>query len=333
MKDKTGIHELESAGEIQKTASGYRASRILLSAFDLGVFTALGGGRRSSGEIAREIGADPRAADRLMNALCAVGLLRKNQGLFENTPAGLKFLVKGSKDYMAGLGHTSRIYQSWGTLTEAVRAGGRVHKTPMEDREWTGKFIEAMHWRAGGRAGELAGLLDLEGVNRLLDVGGGSGVFSMAFCRAKRSLSAVVFDLPTVTPLTERYVAEAGLTDRISTVSGDYRSDEFGQDFDMVLFSAIMHINSPETNKELLAKAARALNPGGRIVISDFFVEPDRIGPAGAVLFAINMLVNTEAGDTYTVDEMTGWLKAAGCSEVSHQRTGPDTGLLVGRPA
>lgn len=318
--------------DIQDIASGFRPARILLSAFELGVFTALGAGPRASADVAIDLGLDPRITDRLMNALTAIGLMRKHGELFKNTPAALKYLVKGSDSYMAALGHTSETYHSWGTLTEAVRKGTRVHaKTPMEDPAWTVDFIAAMHWRAQGQAGELVAALDLSGVFRLLDVGGGSGAFAMAFCRAKEDLSAVVFDLPSVTPLTEGYVAGAGLSERVTAVTGDYRKDELGQNFDMVLFSAIMHINSPAMNQDLLTRAARALNPGGRMVISDFFIDPGRTSPLGSALFAVNMIVNTDQGDTYTVDEMTAWLKTAGCVNTAYIGQGPGKGLLVGQ--
>jgi predicted O-methyltransferase YrrM len=329
--DNTG-HELQSAQEIQKIASGFREARILLSAIDLGIFTALADSKLTSTRVAEKIGTDPGATDRLMNSLCVLGLLVKHGEDFENTPAASTYLREDSDRYMAGLAHTSHTYHSWGTLTDAVRSGGRVHnKTPMDDPEWTEAFIAAMHNRARGQAGELAGLADLSGTKRLLDVGGGSGVFSMAFCRAEPELTAVVFDLPSVTPLTRKYIDEAGYSHRISTVSGDYRSDEFGRDFDIVLFSAIMHINSPDMNRDILKKAADALNPGGQILISDFFVEPGRCAPSNAVIFAINMLVNTDAGDTYTVQEMTDWLEDAGCQSMEYKETGVGHGLLTGR--
>jgi predicted O-methyltransferase YrrM len=324
--------ELETVEEIQDLAGAYRRSRVLLSAVELGLFTALGDHAARSSEIAQRLGADARGTDRLMNALCSLGLLRKKDGLFENTPAGLRFLVEESDEHLAGLAHTARSYHSWGELNQAVRAGGRRGgKRPFEDESHAEDFIRAMHWRAEKQAPALAEMIDLSGVKRMLDLGGGSGAFSIAFARAKADLEAVVLDLPNIVPITRRYVAEAGLSDRIGTQAGDYRRDELGRGYDLVLFSAIIHINSPEQNLELLRRAAGSLNPGGRLVISDFFLDEDRTSPQGAALFAINMLVNTEAGDTYTVGEVERWLTLSGCGEISYQSTGPANGLMIGR--
>jgi SAM-dependent methyltransferase len=173
--------------------------------------------------------------------------------------------------------------------------------------------------------------LDLTGVSRVLDVGGGSGAYAMEFARATPALSAVVFDLPNVLPLTAGYLAHAGLGDRVALVAGDYDRDELGSGFDLVLLSAIIHSNSPQANRELVRRSVAALNPSGRLVVQDFIVDEGRTGPPFGVMFALNMLVGTPGGDTYTESEVRRWMSEAGLSSVTRRETGFGTSLLVGR--
>jgi SAM-dependent methyltransferase len=115
-----------------------------------------------------------------------------------------------------------------------------------------------------------------------------------------------------VIPLTKEYVERAGMSAQIDCAAGDYNEDELGRDYDLVFMSSIVHINSLEQNQELIAKGARALKTGGRLVVRDFVVDNDRTGPLWGIMFALNMLVNTEQGDTYTKDEIFGWFGRAG---------------------
>ena len=321
---------IDGPDDILAAASGYQRSMLILSGFELGVWSALGDGALSGPEVAARIGADTRGTERLCNALCAIGLLRKSGGRYANTDLSARYLVKGSKDYLSRIGHMLNLYRTWGTLTEAVRKGTSV--TAREyDAFSLSHFIEAMHHRAKETADELVSHIDLQGVSRVLDVGGGSGVYSMALVRRKPDLRAVVFDLPAVIPLARGYIRESGLEDRIGVKGGDYHVDDFGSGYDLVFMSAIVHINSPEENRRLMRRAFESLNPGGRIVIQDHLIDEDRTSPPRGVIFAINMLVNTPGGDSYTEGEMRGWLLDAGCVEVLRIPTGMENDLRSGR--
>jgi SAM-dependent methyltransferase len=311
----------------------FQPSRVLLTACELDVFTAIGDGPRTSAEVAAAIGADPRATDRLLNALVAMGFLGKRAGRFANGAFAARYLVRGRPEYLAGLRHSVQLWTTWSTLTEAVRAGRCVVSRPTGADAAAAReaFIAAMHWRGATQAAEVADLVDLAGVRRVLDVGGGSGVFSMAFVRAQPGLQATVFDLPEVVPLTERYLAEAGLADRVAVVAGDLTRDELGRDFDLVFISAVIHSFPPDENRRLLEKAAAALVPGGRVVVQDFLMDEARTGPLQAALFALNMLVSTPAGDTYTESEVRAWMGAAGFEAIARRDTSFGTSLLVGR--
>jgi SAM-dependent methyltransferase len=320
---------------ILELASAFQASRALLSAVELDLFTALDEAPRTSAEIARAIGADPRGTDRLLNALCALGLLEKEAGRFRNGPTASQFLVRGKAGCLEGLMHWVHLWESWSTLTAAVRRGGAVSPGPVGVRgeSWRRAFIDAMHWRARQHAPHVVGSLDLTGVSRVLDVGGGSGEYAMAFVRAKPGLSATVFDLPDILPLTARYVAEANLSERIELVAGDYLADALGEGLDLVFLSAILHSNAPAENRRLLARCAAALTAGGQMVIQEFVLDEERTGPLFPALFALNMLVGTPAGDAYTEAEIRAWMAEASLSEIRRRDTPFGTTLLVGRTA
>ena len=203
-----------------------------------------------------------------MNALVALGLLEKADDRFANTPVAAAFLVKGRPAYMAGLGHTAHLWDTWSHLTEVVREGRPAARPAMNDRgdDWLRPFIAAMHWRSRQTAAEVVEALDLARVSRVLDIGGGSGAYAMAFARARAGISAVVFDLPNVVPLTRMYVSEESLSAQVEAVAGDYLRDSLGEGFDLALLSMVIHSHSPADNQALLTKVARALVPGGQVV-------------------------------------------------------------------
>jgi predicted O-methyltransferase YrrM len=305
----------------------------LLTAFELGLFTALGDARKTSAEVAAALATGPRATDRLMNALTVIGLLEKEGERFANAPAAARYLVEGEPDYMAGLMHAVNLWDSWSTLTAAVRAGTSVYERPGDEagERRTEAFIAAMHYGASRRAERLVAMLELDGVARVLDVGGGSGAYAMAFVRAREGLTATVVDLPRVTPLTRRYVAEAGLSQKTEVVERDAVDEALPRGYDLVFMSQLLHSNSPKENVALIANGAASLNAGGRLVVQDFVVDEGRAGPPAAVIFALNMLVATEAGDTYTESEIRGWMAAAGLADVERVDTDYETTLMIGR--
>jgi SAM-dependent methyltransferase len=317
---------------IRRVATGFQASRILLTAIELRLFSVIGGDAPTSADVAARVTGDPGATDRLLNALCAIGLLWKRAGRFRNTSASARYLVDTSPDYVAGLGHTAGLWRTWSGLTEAVRAGKPTPRPPISDHgdTWVEPFIAAMHYRAAQQAPKVAELLGLDGVRRVLDVGGGSGAFAMAMARKQPGLSAVVFDLPAVVPLTTKYIADAGLASRVATAVGDYLKDPLPGGFDLVLLSAVVHSNAPAENAALLRSCAAALNPGGRVALLDWVMEEDRVAPFQGAFFSINMLVGTEHGDTFTEAEIRGWMSGAGLTPGPRIETGFGTDLVIG---
>jgi SAM-dependent methyltransferase len=311
----------------------FRPIRIVLTAFELDVFSVVGEKAMMSGEIAKRARTNPRGMDRLLNALCALGLLTKRKGKFANTPLSKKYLVSGRPDFLAGLGHSVDMWDSWSTLTQAVIHGKSVIKrSPLrrKGRRLSG-FIAAMDKRASAQAAETIKKLDLTGVRRTLDIGGGSGAYSIALARAKKDIQATVFDLPDVIPLTRAYVRKSKVAARIDFIEGDFDRDGFGSGYDLILLSAIIHMNSLSENLDLLKKAVRALNPGGQLVIQDYIMSEDRIKPEQGAFFALNMLTRTEAGDAYTEREVRMLMKKAGLSRIARINIPFATSLVVGR--
>jgi len=318
-----------SFAEMMQTMRSFQESRVLLTAVELDIFTAVGEGSTPA-QVAARIKANPRAAESFLNALVAMEMLSKKDGVFRNTPETARYLVSGSPDYARPwLMHTVHLWDSWSTLTEAVRAGTAVVRPGIEaeQADWTQSFIAAMHSNARSAAAELVRSVGAAPARRLLDIGGGSGAYSIAFAQANPDLCAEVLDLASVVPIADRYIREARLEARVQTRVGDLRSDEFGEGYDLILLSAICHMLGPAENRDLFRRCFRAMASGGRVVIRDFVLEPDKTAPKSAALFALNMLVGTRSGSTYTESEYRAWLAGTGFVKVT--RPDPSGDLIV----
>lgn len=305
--------------ELQQTIRGFQESRVVLTAIELDIFSAIGKGADAN-EVARKLSTDPRATESLLNALVAMQLMDKRDGIFENKPVAERFLSAGGRDdYRAAIMHSVHLWQRWSTLSECVRKGTAVTYEEMVERgdKWTNAFIAAMHKNAGLRAPVVARAIGLKGVRRVLDIGGGSGAYSIAFAQADQDIQVDIFDLPTVVPLAQKHIDEAGLGERVHTRVGDLRTDDFGAGYDLVFISAICHMLSADENRDMLKKVFRSLSSGGRIVIQDFILNPDKTGPKHAAIFALNMLVGTRAGSSYSEPEYAAWLQEAGFEKVT----------------
>lgn len=317
--------KINSPADIQLLANTFRESRVFLTAYELGIFTSLDNYKLTSEQISEKLNTNHRATDRLMNVLVNLGLLNKENNLFANTLLASKFLVKGKPDYMEGLSHINNLWETWTTLTSVLK---KDDKTVKEDN-WLDSFIAAMHSRGKSQAVELAKQLDLNGMKKMLDVGGGSGIFSVEFLKANPELNAVVYDLPNVIPITKKYIEKENLSERIGTMKGDYLKDDIGSGYDMIFLSAVIHSNSPGENKLLIKKCFNALNSGGKIIVVDYLMSDDRLTPDIGALFAINMLVATDEGDTFTESEMREWLEEAGFKYNNRLNTSWSAGVMI----
>jgi 3-hydroxy-5-methyl-1-naphthoate 3-O-methyltransferase len=323
-KDAAGI----LPDDLFETLRAFMPSRVILTALELDVFTAIGDGCDAE-ELTRRISGDARATELLLNALASLGLLQKENGNFRNTPAAARFLAEGSRDSarQAQL-HTANMWKRWSNLTESVKSGSPAPRDC--DQRDVGSFIAAMDHGARARVRAMVQSIGVNGTRRMLDLGGGSGAYSIAFAKAAPELHSEILDMPEVAPIAQKHIADAGLSDRITVRSGDMLTAELEpQSYDFVLLSSICHMFSPEENQALLARAHAALAPRGRIAIADFIIDPDKASPRSAALFALNMLVATRGGATYSEPEYEAWLKAAGFAEVRRIRMPGPVNLIV----
>jgi predicted O-methyltransferase YrrM len=324
-KDEAGI----LPDDLYEVTRSFMPSRALLTALELDVFTAVGEGA-SAEHVARRMGTDPGATEMLLNALASLQLLAKKDGTFLPTARSARFFSASSRDNARdGLLHVANLWHRWSTLTDAVRAGTSV-ATRERDAAGVKAFIAAMDRNARERAGAVVKAVGASGIKRMLDLGGGSGAYSIAFARAIPELKSEILDLGEVVPLAQEHIRRAGLTDRISTRVGDMLRDPLGKNYDLIVASAICHMFSEEENRGLFQRAYDALAPKGQFVVQDFILEPSKTAPRAAALFSLNMLVGTRAGRSYSEPEYASWLRDAGFADVRRVRMPGPSGLMIG---
>jgi (2Fe-2S) ferredoxin/SAM-dependent methyltransferase len=321
--------------ELTQVVRGFQESRVVLTAIELDIFSKLGNGATAA-SVATGLDAHPRSTEMLLNALTAMGLLTKKNGIFFNSKISARYLSAGSQqNAREGLMHTVHLWPRWSTLTDCVLRGTAVVGRDVEERseDKTRAFIAAMDRNAAERVPLVIQAVGLEGVRRMLDVGGGSGAYAIAFARAAKELRVEILDIPGVIPLTQDYIDKSGLAAQIKTRPGDLRTDSLGTGFDLVFVSAICHMLDPEENRDLIQRCHRALAPKGRLVVQDFILEPDKTSPQSATLFALNMLVGTRGGSSYSRDEYTDWMRQAAFQDVKHIRLPGPSSLMIGTRA
>ncbi len=303
---------------INRAMGGWQPARVLMAANHLNFFTTIGEGALSAEEIASRCNTHPRSTRTLLNACAALGILEKEGELYRNSPEALESLVRDKPTYIGdGIAHQEDLWEPWGKLHEAVRTNRRVAEryTLVEETEVHRNFILAMHNGAMRSAPLLAETLDLSGRHQLFDAGSGPGTYSIFLVKRYPGLQAIVFDLPQTIAIAEEIIAEFGIADRVTTRAGDYFKDDFGQGNDVVLLSSILHSMSPQRSKGLLLKAYDSLVPGGMVVVMEGLVNDEGTSPMRAVLFSLNMLVNTGEGQSYSGEEIMRLMEEVGFVE------------------
>jgi (2Fe-2S) ferredoxin/SAM-dependent methyltransferase len=325
MREKSGM----IPDRLDTMLRSYMASRALLTALEIDLFTAIGDGATATVAAAR-CKISVRGADALMNALVSLDLLTKFSDTFHDSPESTRYFTEGSpNNHRNGLLHTANIWHRWSTLTDAVRCGTAVEIVRESRRDWTNNFIAGMDRNARLRAPLIVKALGASNVRHVLDLGGGSGAYSIALAKANPELKAEILDFPAVAPLTEDYIRNAGVETQVTVRSGDMLKEKYGTGFDLVMLNAICHMFSPAQNEELFRRAFAALAPGGRLMIQDFLLTPDKTGPQFATLFSLNMLVATEAGASYNEAEYKRWLNAAGFAVIERINLPGPSDLIV----
>jgi len=286
--------------------SAFAPSRIILTANNYRIFDDLEGKGRTAAALAGVRGTDGRATELLLNSLVAIGLLEKKDGKFRNAAVASRYLVKGKPDYQGDiLSHNDVLWDNWSGLDRVLKTGRPSRKS--HDHE---SFILGMHNLALQKVKWVLKHLDLKGVNKVLDLGGGPGTYSIAF--AKKTLDVTLLDFPDTLRISRRVIAAAGAQENIRLRPGDFMRDELGCGYDLIFISQIFHAYGPDECISLLRKCRASLNKGGRVVVQEFYLDESRTNPLQGAVFSINMLVNTPRGRTYTPGEMSSWMTKSG---------------------
>lgn len=322
---------------ILEVARSYQGAAVLAAAVDLDLFVHLSNQPSTAEQLASVTRTHARGMVMLLDALAALKLVRKSGTGYDLAPELKPLLAThAAGSVLAMAQHQANCMRRWARLAEAVRQGTAVPVPPSVrgaelDLE---AFIGAMDNVSAPVADSVIRAIEPLDFRLLLDVGGGSGTWALAFLRACAAGRAVLFDLPEVVPLAVQRATAARLQDRVTCVPGDYLRDDFPPGADLAWVSAIVHQNSRAQNRLLFGKAFGALVPGGRIAIRDILMNEDRVTPVAGALFAVNMLVGTEGGGTFTFEELRGDLQSAGFREVriARREEGMNSIVLATRP-
>ncbi|MGQ9661938.1 MAG: methyltransferase [Kiritimatiellia bacterium] len=309
---------------IIQMASAFYESCVLFASTELGLFAKLAKlGEADASAVAKACNLNERGTRLLMDACVALGFLEKHGDSYRNSPEAAAFLVPGSPhDLTDALRYNRDVYPAWGKLTEMVKTGLPVERPQLhlgEDEERTRRFVLSMHGRALAIGQAVIPLLRLPRRCRVLDVGGGAGTYSMLIARRNPDAVATVIDLPSVIRFARELLESEGLADRVKTIAADYHQVAFPKDNDAVLFFGVLHQESPEAIRSLLARAFQALVSGGAVYIMDMMTDRTHTSPRFSALFAINMALTTEYGWVFSDEELAGWLADAGFIRFSCQ--------------
>jgi len=299
----------------------------------------LGNGLASAAEVAAQTGLPVRGVERLLNTCAALGFVVKEGDGYRNSPLADAFLVKGKPGYMGNLiKQTTDRYTAWARLPEAIKTdkpvlpltGAELFHAPAEVLD---NYVHGLFEMGRGLAQRIGSLVDLSPCRSLLDVAGGSGVYSILFCRQFPQLKATVFDLPPILQRTRQIIAREGMADRVSVREGNYFTDDFGSGVDAILLSNMLQTEGRQTCRMVLKKAFATLNPGGKILVHGIMPDPDRVGPLQPVIFSMFMMLVFPEGEAYPGEEIIEWLHETGFVEGQKLLLPPPafTSLVVAR--
>jgi hypothetical protein len=321
-----------TAEALMEMVRGFHPACVLIAAAELDVFTCLHGRPKSAADLAALIQTDHRATAVLLDALAAMRLLAKREGVYE-VPADVAELLTetGARCTLGMVRHLGNCLRRWGQLARIVQTGrpaeGEVSVRGAEAD--LASFIRAMHEVSDPVAAKLVAGLGSLTFRHLLDIGGASGTWTVPFLRLHPAATATIFDMPDVIPMAESLLTNAGLRDRVRLVPGNFYTDTLPGGADLAWVSAIVHQNSRGQNRALFGKIFAALAPHGRILIRDFVMDDKRTNPPGGAFFAVNMLVSTPGGGTFTFGELRDDLAAAGFTDAALLRRGEGMDSVV----
>lgn len=316
--------------KIMQIGTGFFATKTLLSAVELGLFTTLAREPKQGKAIERELGLHPRSTADFLDALVALGFLVREgkslEGTYRNAPDTELFLDRNKPQYVGGLLEmaNARLYGFWGKMTTAlktgapqneIKAGDDLFAALYADEARLEGFLRAMSGIQMGPFMALAQAFDFSKYQSVADVGGAGGALSIALGRAHPHLELTSFDLPQVAPIAKRNIAAAGLADRITAAAGDFFVDSLPR-ADVITMGNILHDWDFAKKQQLIAAAYAALPAGGAFIAIENVIDDERQKNAFGLLMSLNMLIETNGGFDYTGADFAGWAKAAGFKDV-----------------
>lgn len=311
-------------------------SRVLAAAVQLDVFSHIAAGKKTADAIARAAKANQRGMRMLLDALTGLELLAKRNNEYSLAPIAARFLVRKSPDYMGAILEQDGLYEGWMHLADVIRTGKPVRRVEEEEKatQFFPILVSTLHILNRDPARRTAQVLGAGSARKplsVVDVACGSGVWGIAMAEAFPQARITAQDFGAMLDQTRKYVQRHGLEDRFDYLPGDLKQVDFGKErFDVALLGNIVHSEGERSSRNLLRKLYRALRPGGKLAIIDMIPNDKRTGPPFPLFFALNILVNTEAGDTYTLAEYKQWLNDAGFSRVKTADIGSHSPLIVG---
>ena len=329
-----------SPDKIAQLGLGFWASKTLLSAIELGVFTQLGAGALNAAELTSKLGLHHRSSRDFYDALVALGMLQRNDGLYSNTPESALFLDRNKPTYMGGILEMAnrRLYGFWGNLTEGlktglpqneIKRGEDLFAALYSDPERVRVFLQGMTGLSAAAGEAIARKFPWAEYKTFADIGAAQGGVPVRIALANEHLSGIGYDLPVVRPVFEDYVRSFGLQDRVHFQAGDFFVDPLPK-ADVLIMGHILHDWDLEQKKAIIAKAFEALPSGGALLVFEALIDDDRRSNAFGLLMSLNMLIETPGGFDYTGADCRGWMREAGFRDswVAHL-AGPDS-MVVG---
>jgi 2-polyprenyl-3-methyl-5-hydroxy-6-metoxy-1,4-benzoquinol methylase len=318
----------------------YAPPLIIGAAANNKVFDTIAGGSKTVEEISRATGASVRGLRAIMNALVGLELLKKNGDKYALTPESDAFLVSGKPGSLAGFfGMAStHIIPHWLQLTDAVKTGRppaalNQEKTGAEFFSVLVENIIPMSYPAAVALGNALDLSSARAPVRVLDIAAGSGIWGIALAQQSAQVLVTAQDWPEMIPTTRRIVERFGVADRFSYLAGDVLEADFGSGYDIATLGHILHTEGEERSRHLLRKTFDALKSGGTIAIGEWLVNDERTEPMNGLIFAVNMLVHSEQGDTFSFNEIKSWLEEAGFKKArTLDAPGPSPLILAIKP-
>lgn len=327
---------LLSPAMVMEDLTGSWRARSLIAAIELNVFSQIAAGKRTVKEICEATGASSRGMASLLDVLTALGYLRKTVNRYSLWPVSAAFLVPGGKAYLGGMAHAlSLTWDSWKNLTEAVRSGHSAESVDVAEqgKEFFPKLVASIfpgNFTASAVAVSRLPKKDRRKIHRILDVGAGSGAWSLAFAQAIPQARVETLDFPEITTITRGFAEKLGVADRYEYLERDMRASDFGHNtYDLVILGHIIHSEGQKHGMELLRKSYVALRPGGKLFIAEYVPNDARTGPAMPMLFGLTMLLQTDEGNVFTLREYRTWLKAAGFGKVTTIPVPPPSTVIL----